>query len=279
MYDPRFAVSQSSRGFGDNFGQHFPTVDEAHQSFLKRAQFAESVAGRSLSRAELLNGVSRPQPDAAQALTDRQRRERELSPPAPTKKTSAEIQLEFAQQKLLDSLQPAERAVRIAQQKVDTERSEKAKAEALDCLLSLPQAQRALADLDKLADLVRYDSTVDQRTVDEINHQRQLLMTYGDGLAASTNADIIRKNLLAIAQQRADELKSHIDRATERVKALDTGSDWEAPPEFVGDPLIGLNPTVILRARGKTVEVPRQEWATTPKEELLSRHFGDTPNE
>lgn len=275
LRDARYSQIQTNEGWGDGFGQRFATEDEAHASFAKRAEFGESVAGRRLTRSEILKGVAHPAQDRSSHIADSSRRTRELAGPQPVLASVAEMQLISAQKRHDEALPLWERDLLNAQRAVDSERAEQVRKQALEQLLASPKARKALETVDKLIDLTRYDEAVDQRTIDELQHQRTMLLRFGDSDAASINTRIVQDRLFDAAKASADQAREHADKVSARRDALLQGrDDWDSPP-VIREDLLGTKTATMVYA-GESVTVPADQFQGHSTEELLSRHFGVT---
>lgn len=267
MRDPRFATIKTARGFNDNFGKNFASEEEAHASFVRQASEASDIAGRALTRAELVSGVSRPPTDPATKLRDDARHATELAGPPLPRKSTAEIQLAHAQQRLIDSLPPAERAVKLAEQAVEREQAEKAQAAAYEKMMSNPDLINVLSEIDRTLMVAKYDSTISQQTIDELQHQRRMLTTYGAWSTAEHNLNELKKAMIVEAQEQVKQFDRRSDRERKRLANIRTPKDFSVPPEF-------KDGKVILRCGGKVVETIPEAYYAASKAQLLEMHFG-----
>ena len=272
MIDPRFSLTRVGDQYSDCFGKRFATQQEASDSFNEGVAFRESTAGRSLSRAELLQGVSRPKTDPRQQLADSQRRKGELAGPPAVQPTAVELHLQSVEKQRETAMPRWDRELIDAQRKVAQERSAQVAKEALNQLLTTAKATKVLTNLDKLILLAKYDATVPESVVNELAHQKSMLLKYGDVSATSANVQAIQSQHFENAKAASDQAQSHADRASQRRDALLADrSDWDSPP-VVRQDILGSK-TVELRFGGDSVSIPFDSFSGRTTPELLAQHF------
>jgi hypothetical protein len=295
VIDPRLPKGTSRQGVSATVLQktyHAPDdvqLEALIASAMTKIAASEKRIGRRFTDWEVLNGLRKDIPLPADPMEKdqvlrrdlevSQRRARDREPLPPPEKSAEERVLEAAERRLREErrarMSPAEIAVEDAREALAAKIASDQAAADREAFFASRAVVRLLSVLDDMIEHGMLDPDIDGESLDEMRHQRSLVMTH----ATPSIVETVTKNITAIQTQiaagldaRETELRSALDALSQSRRALTT-----APGTFdsIREVLVGSVPYIELSREGKTVSISRERWQGRASDEALAAMLFD----